>query len=308
MKKILFVLLLLVSTFSFSAELYSKSFGNNSNPALIFLHGGPGYNSSVFEVTAAKRLADAGFYVIIYDRRGEGRSADATAQFNFKESFTDIESLFTQYEIEKASFIGHSFGGILATKFAQKNKKLVESIILVGAPVSLQESFETIIASSEKIYQNNGDKTNLKYLRMLEEIDSESLEYAVYCFSHAMQNGFYSTDSVTEDANEIYARVKSDSIMIKYASTMTQAPTMGFWKNEAYTSINLSKDLRNLVNKGVPVYGLYGKEDGLYSSEQISNLSLLIGEENLMYLDKCSHSVFVDQQNLFIQSLVNWIQ
>lgn len=57
-----------------AAEIYSAAYGKASDPAVIFLHGGPGYNSLDFEVTTAQKLADQGFYVIVYDRRGEGRS------------------------------------------------------------------------------------------------------------------------------------------------------------------------------------------------------------------------------------------
>ncbi len=96
-------------------EIYSRAFGNPKNSAVIFLHGGPGYNSSSFEITTAETLADSGYYVIVYDRRGEGRSTASQAQFNFKETFADLNLVFNQYQIEKATLIGHSFGGIVST-------------------------------------------------------------------------------------------------------------------------------------------------------------------------------------------------
>ena len=200
-KALYLLTLLLLAGISFgSADLYSKSFGKNTDPCVIFLHGGPGYNCASFEFTTAEKLAEKGFYVIVYDRRGEGRSVDPKAKFNFKESFKDIQSLYKKYNIEKSTLIGHSFGGILATKFAQKNPKLVRSVVLVSSPICFQESFKTIIDSSRHIYTNNHDKTNLKYISMLEDLDTTSLEYAVYCFAHAMQNGFYTTSSPTQEA------------------------------------------------------------------------------------------------------------
>ena len=134
-------------------ELYSKSFGKKEDPAIIFMHGGPGYNCATFEMTTAQKLADKGLYVIVYDRRGEGRSFDPKAKYNFKQSFKDILGLYKDYSIKKATLIGHSFGGILATLFAKKYSEMVSSLILVGAPVSLQRSFKNIIQRSEKIYQ-----------------------------------------------------------------------------------------------------------------------------------------------------------
>lgn len=109
----LLILAFLVSSNLWSQSLYIKAFGNEKDRPVIFLHGGPGYNSANFEATTAKNLADNGYFVIVYDRRGEGRSADMTAKFTFKETFEDPEDLYKRYDLEKATLIGHSFGGII---------------------------------------------------------------------------------------------------------------------------------------------------------------------------------------------------
>ena len=54
------------------------------------------------------------------------------------------------------------------------------------------------------------------------------------------------------------------------------------------------------------IYGIYGKDDGLYSAKQVSELERLIGKENLYYLDHCSHSVFADQQKQFLDLVSEW--
>lgn len=87
---------------------------------------------------------------------------------------------------------------------------------------------------------------------------------------------------------------------------MTQEPVKGFWENEHYTTLNMAKDIANLKNNMVNCFGLYGKEDGLYSPQQIEELKNLIGSKNVKYLENCSHSVFIDQQELFIQSISEW--
>src|SRR5699024_7862485 len=142
-------------------------------------------NSANFEATTAKNLADNGYFVIVYDRRGEGRSADMRAKFTFKETFEDLEDLYKRYDLEKATLIGHSFGGIITTLFAEKNPGKIHSLILVGAPVSLQESFQTIIHTCKALYTEKDDKINLNYLAILEKMDTNSLEYSSYCFMHA---------------------------------------------------------------------------------------------------------------------------
>ena len=141
MKKISALLFTILIAYGAAAQdLYSKAYGNPKHTPLLFLHGGPGYNSVNFEVTTAQKLADKGYYVIVYDRRGEGRSEDVKGMFNFKETFQDIDNILTKYQISKATLIGHSFGGVIAPLYAEKHPDKVTSIVLVSAPVNLQSS------------------------------------------------------------------------------------------------------------------------------------------------------------------------
>lgn len=78
--KLLYFLLLALLPYSLQAAsqkldgLYISTYGDKSNSAAIFIHGGPGYDSQDFEITTAELLASKGFYVVVYDQRGQGRS------------------------------------------------------------------------------------------------------------------------------------------------------------------------------------------------------------------------------------------
>lgn len=306
------VLLLASLLFLMSAELgaqglYIKTFGKPDAKPIIFLHGGPGYNCASFERTTAQELSQVGFYVITYDRRGEGRSAK-NAEYSFDESHDDLMKIMDSLEISSAHFIGHSFGGIQALKFAEQFPERVQSISLVGAPISLQASFKTILNACEKIYTDKKDKTNLAYIKMLRDMDTSSIQYSSFCFMHAMQCGFYTCKNPNPQATKIYKSFGSDSILMKYASKMGRQAPEGFWKNEAYTTLDLEPILLDLKSQGISIFGIYGKEDGLYSKDQIDKLSGNIGKDNLLYLSNCSHSVFIDQQLLFIEALENWLK
>lgn len=303
---------ILITLFLFTSALksqtiYSKAFGDPKANPIIFLHGGPGYNCAGFEVTTAEKLADNGFYVIVYDRRGEGRSPDTKATYTFKETFDDINTLYKTYKIKKANIMGHSFGGMVATLYAEKYSNKVKSVILVGAPVCLQETFRTIIKTSKEIYESKNDTISLSYIRMLQKMDTTSMQYASYCFMNAMQNGFYSAKNPTDAAKKIFG-ILGASDLLQVAQKMTYEAPQGFSKNEKYTTLNLTANIKNLVSKKIKVVGLYGKEDGLYSNEQIMALQAIIGESNLKYFDNCSHNVYMDQQEGFINALKEWLK
>jgi proline iminopeptidase len=288
-------------------SIYSKAFGNPKNPAAIYLHGGPGYNSANFEVTTAQNLSNNGYYVIVYDRRGEGRSYDKNAKYNFEETFVDLNELYKKFNIQKAVLIGHSFGGMVATLFAEKYPEKITAIAYVGAPINLQKSFKHIIAKSKEIYSTKKDTTNLYYINKLSEMDSSSLEYSSYSFLHAMQNGFYTPKNLNPEAKELYKLFKTDSTLMKYARKMEIEAPKGFWENDHYTTLNMAETIKTLKANGMKIGGYYGREDGLYSPDQVYELQEIIGSNYMMYLDNCSHNFFIDQQTSFIKGMQSLI-
>lgn len=309
MKKALTVFVILATTIVVNSQsIYSTAYGNPNDTPLIFLHGGPGYNSVGFESTTAQELSENGFYVISYDRRGEGRSPDKNAKFTFKETFDDLNSIYDKFNLDSATLIGHSFGGIIATLYAEKHPDKTKSIILVSAPLSLQETFSTILNSSKSIYVSKKDSVNLNYINMLEKMDKSSLAYSSYCFSHAMQNGFYYPKAPTKEALTIYKKFNTDTLLKKYSTQLTYEAPRGFWQNEKYTTLDLNENVKQLIKNNIAVYGLYGMDDGLFSETQIADIENLLGEDSLEYLSNCSHNPFIDQQTEFISALKRWTE
>lgn len=301
--KTLYILLFIFSYAAVNCQsLYINTFGNKESKPIIFLHGGPGYNSANFEATTAQKLSEKGFFVIVYDRRGEGRSPDANAKFTFEETFNDINNIYDKYGLTSASFIAHSFGGIVGTLYTQKYPDKVSALFLTSAPVSLQESFRHILNTCKEIYSAKNDSVNLGLTSTIEKMDTTSIQYSSSCFLQAMKNNFYSPKSRTEESKIVFDNFKNDSLY-KQAGIMTIQAPLGFWKNENYTTIDLTYTLKILVAHNTKVIGLYGKDDGLYSSEQVSNLSSIIGKENLFYYDNCSHNIFIDRQAEFLKAV-----
>lgn len=308
MKKTITLFVFILASIAVNSQtIYSKVFGNPNNEPVIYLHGGPGYNSIGFEVTTAKKLSENGFFVIVYDRRGEGRSSDKNAKFTFQETFDDLDAIYTKFNLKVATLIGHSFGGVVGTLYAEKYPNKTKSLVLVAAPLSIKETLSTIIKTSKSIYESNNDNTNLRYIGMLETMDKNSLEYSSYSFGHAMQNGFYMPKAPSEEATAIYTKLKSDTLVKSKDAKMTMEAPKGFWKNEKYTSIDLTQNLKNVLKHKIEIFGLYGTEDGLYSKEHVNKIKGIIPKNNLKYMKNCSHNVFIDQQSQFIASLKTWI-
>ncbi len=304
MKQILGYFFLQLAVFFSSGQIiYTKAFGNEKDEPIIFIHGGPSGNSTLFEATTAQRLADSGFYVIVYDRRGEGRSTDSTAKFTYNESFKDLITVLKKYNIDNVNIIGHSFGGLVATLFADKFPQKVKSLTLVGALFSQQETYNHILKSVNKIYKDNRDTLNLKRVIEIESIDKNSAEYRKTCYEFAGENDFFKMPKSTKQADSL--RQLYETTFSKSNIRNQNAPIL-FYKNEILRNIDTKSELKRLKSQ-IKLYAIYGKQDKIFSELQISEMKKIVGKHKFKLIDNCSHYVFVDQQEAFINYITKWL-
>lgn len=105
-------------------RLYYESAG--AGPAVVLVHGGL-VDARLWDAQVgplSKRLR-----VVRYDLRGFGRSAAAPEPFSHLE---DLRALLDFLNIERASLVGLSLGGIIAADFALEHPERVERLVLVG--------------------------------------------------------------------------------------------------------------------------------------------------------------------------------
>lgn len=114
------------------ATIHFQEFGEASNPTLLLIHG---YTASTYVwKTVAPLLADENFHVVAVDLLGFGYS-DKPAQFDYTiaSQARMIERLMNRLGIGKATIIGSSYGGAVASTLALDYAERVEKLVLVGA-------------------------------------------------------------------------------------------------------------------------------------------------------------------------------
>ena len=86
-------------------------------PGLFLIHGiGAARDAWRFIIPKLSKY----FTVITYDLRGHGKSLLTKKNFNFEDLIEDLESIRKKTNIEKAHFVGHSLGGMIAPAYAKK--------------------------------------------------------------------------------------------------------------------------------------------------------------------------------------------
>jgi pimeloyl-ACP methyl ester carboxylesterase len=110
----------------------------NANGHVVMLLHGKNFNGSYWEQTA-KFLSENGYRVIIPDQIGVGKSSKPQhIQYTFQLLCQNRKAIFDTLGIGKVCVLGHSMGGMVATRFTLMSPELVEKFILEN-PIGLED-------------------------------------------------------------------------------------------------------------------------------------------------------------------------
>jgi proline iminopeptidase len=124
------------------AQLWYKIAGtpHAGQAPLLYLHGGPGYNSYSFEHTIGTRLEQRA-QLIYLDERGSGRSErPRNKDYAMATLVADVEALRTALNVPQLSIMGHSFGATIALEYAARHPEHVQKLIIVDGASDLPKS------------------------------------------------------------------------------------------------------------------------------------------------------------------------
>jgi len=104
---------------------------------VVLLHG-KNFCSATWEQTIST-LAQAGYRVIAPDQIGFcASSKPQNYQFSFQQLAVNTATLLKDRGVERATIVGHSMGGMLATRFALMYAPMVEQLVMVN-PIGLED-------------------------------------------------------------------------------------------------------------------------------------------------------------------------
>jgi pimeloyl-ACP methyl ester carboxylesterase len=108
-------------------------------PTLVLLHGGPGYDHSMFK-PAFSQLADVA-QVVYLDHRGHGRSSRGKpAEWNLAQWGDDVRGVCDVLGVEKPVVLGFSFGGYVAQAYATRHPRHPGKLVLASTAAIVDEA------------------------------------------------------------------------------------------------------------------------------------------------------------------------
>jgi pimeloyl-ACP methyl ester carboxylesterase len=109
-----------------------------ANGQVVLLIHGKNFCGAYWEPTI-RALISRGYRVIVPDQIGFGKSSKPHHfQFTFQQLARETEALLDSLHVPKVSVVGHSIGGMLATRFALMFPERVERLVLVN-PIGLED-------------------------------------------------------------------------------------------------------------------------------------------------------------------------
>lgn len=111
-------------------QIFYKDWGRG--PVVTFSHGWP-LNADAWD-GQMHFLAQHGFRVIAHDRRGHGRSEQASSNNDMNGYADDLAAVIETLDLKKVTMVGHSTGGGEVVRYlARHGTKRVAKAVLIGA-------------------------------------------------------------------------------------------------------------------------------------------------------------------------------
>jgi pimeloyl-ACP methyl ester carboxylesterase len=130
-------------------EIAADPSAGTASRTLVLLHGLTGHRDDFLPLLPALHARHPELRLLAPDLRGHGDSTHSgdPASFGFDRLVDDLDLLLDRLEIDRCDLVGHSFGGMVALRFALARQTRLSSLMLVGtapfAPAAFRaENFE----------------------------------------------------------------------------------------------------------------------------------------------------------------------
>jgi pimeloyl-ACP methyl ester carboxylesterase len=105
--------------------------GEKTDPAVVFIHGAT--DSYISWSQIAPRVANAGYYAIVPELRGHGKTdKPEDGPYTVETHAGDVEALLDSLGVKTAHFVGHSLGTFVSSQIAVERPSLASSLTLIG--------------------------------------------------------------------------------------------------------------------------------------------------------------------------------
>ncbi|MDY0404796.1 alpha/beta fold hydrolase [Virgibacillus sp. 179-BFC.A HS] len=253
-------------------------------PVIFIVHGGPGGSHLGFK-PYFDSLADHAQLVYV-DQRGCGFSEeDQPENYTLDQNAEDIEALRKALGLEKIYLLGHSYGGMVAMRYATRYQKNLKGLLLLATAPSYR-----FLNKAKEYVEMHGSVKQKYYAEKLWAGSFQSEEELGDYFKELAP--FYSTAAASGNA---MARPKT-----KHSYVPLNKGFGGFMREFDLRDQLEKVDTRTLI--------LAGRHDWITPVSENEEIHRRIPHSEFQVLERSSHRIFADEQEKtlqFIQDFLN---
>jgi pimeloyl-ACP methyl ester carboxylesterase len=268
---------------------------NHNGKNVLLLHG-KNFNGAYWETTT-KALTEKGYRVVIPDQIGFGKSSKPDYfHYTFQQLAANTKLLLDSLGISKTTVLGHSMGGMLATRFALMFPEIVEKLVLVN-PIGLEDwKLKVPYKPVDWWYQSELSKTydDIKSYQKSSYYDGkwkpEYDRWVNLLAGWTLNSGY---ERIAWNAALTYDMIFTQPVVYEFRDI--EAPTLLIIGTRDRTALGMQ-----LVSEEVrQTMGLYN-ELGKITQQKIPN-------STLVELDGIGHMPHIESFERYIQPLLNFL-
>lgn len=226
---------------------------------IILLHGGPGVPNEMVQVA---KLLNKKYEVIYFEQRGTGNSYCSNCSYTMEDYISDIDAITEYYKLDAFHLFGHSWGGLYAQIYADKNPQKIKSLFLCspssGTNKTWEETEKEVMQYNKKM-ASGGEWLKMGWNSLLGIFGSDeayrSLFEQVYKNYH---RGFQDNDIGEEDLTGIFAEPinKTRKEIINYKS-LEKVEHPAFSICITYGDLDIYGESKNKLIERFPTASVY---------------------------------------------------
>lgn len=283
------------------ADIYTPQETNIKIGIVLIQGSGNSDRTNLWSRSFAEFLTESGYYVLLPDKRGCGKSEGSWKNSSFQDLALDaiasVHHLKDIMKLDKVGVMGLSQGGFIAPIAASRDITIKFVIDIVGASVTLEEQIiHEVVTTSQKEGLNPTEIKEVLDLHVLMK------EYAFRRDWKPLEKRFYDLES---------------SSWLEFAKTFPNSKDIWVWD---WIKLNIDfnpMDYWKLVNQDVFVaYGSKDQNDNMPVYESVYRLQKgfkSIGKENYQInIYETGHAMYEDDKaelrKEFLQDLLEWLK
>ena len=278
-------------------RLFYREEGNGT--PLIFLHGGPGSNHDHFlpylaPLSKSRKL-------ILYDQRGCGRSDrfEDVSQYSSEHFVKELRGLIRAFGFKRVDLLGHSWGGILAQKYALRHHRTISKLILCCTTpemLTVNKLFEAVWKSAPT--QDRKLIHSIMSKKILRRGHPYPREYMM------LVNRIYSGGKKNKSKIEQYTNMIFAGISWPVYHQLMGGGTFEFKIDGELKNHDVRQKLKLIKASSLVIAGKFDRFTTLALGQQLSQL---LPNGVLVSFDKSGHWPFLEENKKFIRVVNNFL-